>query len=375
MFERQCVNFSNYCQSYDAFQFGNLLSYDLAAQNGAFFQSSGLPEPLAEGLFVEPNFAPAYASLQNSLLTAGVINNNDWTMGPELFLAPVQRDSITDVASQQITGLNQTSESHTDNSIHEGTQQAPVDVTSKSLDAKNTTRKKGERRAFATRGPHGFPLEDHLRIKNFIESYQQTHKITEEQLTNRIWASERKRQDDFWDQVAKLVPSRTRAAVMRHCRRHFYPFGRRGVWTQEEDMELKAAVEKHGRSWTKVGQEINRHPDDARDRYRNYLTVTGNKEGRWTEEDVRQFNEAMAACEAEMRADYHTKTGLDDAGMPREMFLNADIVSQKMGYTRKRVQVQYRMRVMREAEEAKKKRDMAVAAAGVAGTDQDPNTV
>lgn len=229
------------------------------------------------------------------------------------------------------------------------TESVPSSVQAASKQARTRrTPKQSRPKAPATRGVNGFRPEDSACLAKFMEAYQETHRLTKEQLVERIWASERKSRDDFWNQVHLVLPSRTRAAVIKHCRRQFHVHGRRGVWTKDEDSALQAAVEKHGKCWKKVGAEIDRRPDDARDRYRNYISVPAHKTGRWTAEENRLLQQAMLDCEMEGRAEHHRTTGLSDEGIDAKVFLNADIIAAKMGHVRTRLQVQDQMSRLRK---------------------------
>lgn len=326
---------------------------------------------------MEPTFAPAYGPLQDSLLNAGGIGN-DWMMTSNyLGLANAQQNSITSEASEGLSRVNQASESHPGNSLQAAITESPATVFSKgSKVKKRTSRKakststKAERKTPATRGKHGFTEDERRRLVEYMENHQKEHNLTREQLVQHIWAVGQDTKA-FWEQATALVRPRTIEAVKRHCRRQFHPYEKRGHFTEEEKAELQEAVNKYGRSWVKIGKAINRHPDDARAGFRDFLKEgTDNKYGRWNEEDDRELGDAMAACEAEMRADYRTRTGQSDAGLPRNMFLNADIIASKLNFARKRIQVFYRIKKFKK-EEAQTKESQSAVATVVGGNDQN----
>lgn len=103
-------------------------------------------------------------------------------------------------------------------------------------------------------------------------------------------------------ELHESFPYRTRMSTMRVCRRRFHNFPARGTWTQSEDESLKQAVSEKGRSWTAVGEMINRFPEDCRDRYRNYHVNAHNRNREsWTEAEILNLCRAVHECMAKMR--------------------------------------------------------------------------
>ena len=201
------------------------------------------------------------------------------------------------------------------------------------------------RRPRAVRGEHGYSVEETESLRKFLMQYAEAHSLSWEQMVDRMATIERKpAPGGLWDQVAAVLPLRSKDSVVRHCRRQFHPYGQRGSWTKEEDEQLEEAVEKYGRRWAKVGKIINRHPNHARDRYRDYVAAKGFKTGRWSAWEVRQLRLAVVASEAEQRAKYCERHGpLSDLSRPPSQFISASQVAMKLGSTRSRVQVQTKL--------------------------------
>lgn len=171
-----------------------------------------------------------------------------------------------------------------------------------------------------------FTKEENDKLQQFMESYMKMHNLNKRQLCERVWASERKK-DNFWDSVSKVLHDRSRASVYKHVRRAYHVFHVRGKWAPEEDEELRRLVETKGAQWKQIGQELGRMPEDCRDRWRNYVKC-GNKraQNKWTlqeEEKLREVvNELMAA---DPNAD-----------------VNWTVVSEKMDGVRSRIQCRYK---------------------------------
>ncbi|RAL62060.1 hypothetical protein DID88_002547 [Monilinia fructigena] len=77
----------------------------------------------------------------------------------------------------------------------------------------------------------------------------------------------------------------------------------RGVWTTEQDEELMQLFNKMPKKWTLIGAELNRLPDDCRDRWRNYLSVTNLELGPWKLEEEHQLKDSVKKCIELIRED------------------------------------------------------------------------
>ncbi|KAI4151443.1 MAG: hypothetical protein L6R39_002041 [Caloplaca ligustica] len=152
------------------------------------------------------------------------------------------------------------------------------------------------------------------------------------------------------------VPYRTRQSVIRFCRRHFHNFSARGSWTEADDKLLADAIAKKGTAWKAVGEMIHRFPEDCRDRYRNYLVnrEKRNTEG-WSIGEIRNLVKAVDFCmrllrEQRVQAREEKYEGHDlpesepesDQEVQDMKLINWQVVSDRMGGTRSRLQCSYK---------------------------------
>ncbi|MCJ1441087.1 MAG: hypothetical protein MMC23_001573 [Stictis urceolatum] len=101
----------------------------------------------------------------------------------------------------------------------------------------------------------------------------------------------------FWSDMQEWVPRRPRVALQKFCRRKFHNYEFRGTWTPQEDQQIRRLVAEHGSSWVKIGKEMERLPEDVRDRYRNYVATGPNMEKkRWPNFDVLALRTAVGDC-------------------------------------------------------------------------------
>lgn len=122
-------------------------------------------------------------------------------------------------------------------------------------------------------------------------------------------------------------------------RKKFHNFVARGTWTPEQDAELAALIQAHGTKWSKIGSKINRHPEDLRDRYRNYIVCGANqRKDAWDEgEEARLTQYIMESMQVidELRVNEPTRAILQKS---YEELIDWQDISERMDRTRSRLQ-------------------------------------
>ena len=179
-----------------------------------------------------------------------------------------------------------------------GKQATPHREQSKSLSLKQT-------------GPYS--EREIMKIEDYRDEYLVAENIDGYQFNEMIHApvlgNSRVRQ--MWSEIRNVLPNRDAKQLTKFCRRRFHNFHARGVWTPEEDEQLAAAVEEKGKSWKAVGELIERHPEDCRDRWRNYLVNAENRNHeQWTESEVRNLAMAIDECVHLLRYDRKVRKAL-----------------------------------------------------------------
>lgn len=220
-----------------------------------------------------------------------------------------------------------------------------------------------------------FDASEEQALEHFIKDYQAIKNLSRRQICERIWSNER-RKDDFWTNICKVLPYRTRSSIYKHVRRKYHIFEQRGKWTPEEDQELASlCVEKEGQ-WSEIGKALGRMPEDCRDRWRNYVKCGNNRaSNKWSLEEEERLKQVIAeimeasAVDAtsndDPQADTSGKPGDDDAerfriilgasdpdqitklnkkkkGTGSKDSINWTVVSERMGGSRSRIQCRYK---------------------------------
>ncbi|RYP07670.1 hypothetical protein DL765_009059 [Monosporascus sp. GIB2] len=190
-------------------------------------------------------------------------------------------------------------------------------------------------------------------INEAVDRWRKDHNMEQSEINALIQGNPKEvNSSDFWDAVVATCPNRKRQKVINQCRRRYHNFVARGTWTPEQDEELTEAYNKYGSKYTLIGKEINRHPEDVRDRIRNYI-VCGDKRrtDAWTQEE--QDNLATIVAEAIDHIKDHQAQG-HNRDVPTEDLIDWQLVSQRMGRTRSRLQCISKWKLLKTQVEGKR---------------------
>lgn len=206
-----------------------------------------------------------------------------------------------------------------------------------------------------------FDAYEEAALDQFIADYESIKKFTRKQTCERIWTNGR-RKDDFWINICKVLPYRTRSSIYKHVRRRYHIFDQRGKWTPQEDQQLaKLCVDKEGQ-WSAIGKIMKRMPEDCRDRWRNYIKCGNNRvSNKWSLEEESMLKRVIATMLEETDT-YYERKDKDSINSNREGdiqsqnsnrkpnstkptfkdVINWTVVSERMGGTRSRIQCRYK---------------------------------
>ncbi|KAF5613434.1 uncharacterized protein FSUBG_642 [Fusarium subglutinans] len=196
-----------------------------------------------------------------------------------------------------------------------------------------------------------FTDEELGRIAQAVEGYRVERNMEQHELNAMIHAPGGTTAGDehaaLWARIFATCPDRHRQKIINITRKKFHNFVARGTWTSEQDAELRDLIEANGTKWSKIAGIINRHPEDLRDRYRNYI-ICGDSQRKdtWDEEEegnlTQYVMEAMAAID-ELRIIQPTRELLKK---PYEELIDWQNISERMGRTRSRLQCITKWRAM-----------------------------
>ncbi|KAI1489852.1 hypothetical protein F5X96DRAFT_585383 [Biscogniauxia mediterranea] len=184
--------------------------------------------------------------------TAGKIDNNA-TAGPS--------SSSTNRKQKKISAMLKASEENSD-SEHS--------TSHRSRSARKSPQKSEVNREGKKTGP--FTDAEIRDINRTVERWREDHQMSQVEVNDLIQSHPRDvNSRELWDCITATCPGRPRQKVINLCRRKFHNFVARGAWTEEQHEELTQLVALHGEKHSLIGKMINRHPEDVRDRIRNYV--------------------------------------------------------------------------------------------------------
>ncbi|KAM0525675.1 hypothetical protein ACHAPE_000386 [Trichoderma viride] len=197
-------------------------------------------------------------------------------------------------------------------------------------------------------------------INQAIETFRNEYGLTQVQVNEMIQApggttagSDHAR---LWYRLFEACPDRKRQKVINVARKKFHNFVARGKWTPDQDAELSALIDVNGTAWSRIAAIINRHPEDVRDRYRNYIVCGANqRRDVWNEEEEARLTEyvkeAMEVID-ELRRDAPGTILLQKT---YEELIDWQNISEKMERTRSRLQCITKWKAMQARISGKKK--------------------
>lgn len=201
-------------------------------------------------------------------------------------------------------------------------------------------------------------------IKMEMQKYREMHDITEYDL-NQMIQDKAHSVTELWNEVGAALPDRPRQSILKVCRRRFHNYGVRGKWTDEDDRDLEDLNEQYPKRWKQIAQIMNRHPEDIRDRWRNYVVCGDNqKKSVWTEEEENNLRNVIAECVQAVRelkaAELANNPNMEPNTRPDIELIDWQIVSQKLGHTRSRLQCMTKWKQLVELEKTDDEEDKGV---------------
>ncbi|UKZ50072.1 hypothetical protein TrVGV298_004328 [Trichoderma virens] len=197
-------------------------------------------------------------------------------------------------------------------------------------------------------------------ISRVIEQFRDEYGMTQAEVNQIIQAPGGTTAGDaharLWYRLFEVCPDRKRQKVINVARKKYHNFVARGTWTPEQDEELSQLIAVHGNKWSEIASLINRHPEDVRDRFRNYIVCGPNqRKDVWDEEEeqllVQVVEEAMEVIE-EIRKEDPTRPIYQKNV---EDIIDWQDISKSMGRKRSRLQCITKWKAMQNRLSGKKK--------------------
>lgn len=219
--------------------------------------------------------------------------------------------------------------------------------------ASTTSARVRKRKAPAISGP--FSMEELRTLDLAVKECRDRLEITQQEINERIQTTTGNPEDRqaMWNMICEKFPDRDRQAVLKCTRRKYHNFGIRGVWSEEDTQQLAELYEVHGKAWKKIGEIMSRHPEDVRDKVRNYL-VCGDKQvvnQTWSEDEEKALREAIhnyLESVRQMQEERAAKGFEDELPENNEELLDWGRISEKLGHKRSRLQCLQKWRLLQK---------------------------
>ena len=191
------------------------------------------------------------------------------------------------------------------------------------------------------------------KIDTFRDSYCKANRMTFERFNHLIQSKLRYDADAriLFDDLHETLPYRPPLSLQKFVRRRFHNHVNTGFWTAEEDELLRQAVEEKGKSWKIIGEIIDRGPNACRDRWRDHIYNSENRNReQWTEDEVLDLGKAVRGCLKAMKRERQQVEGEEQESNASEVdedseqetkdmdVVNWQAVSDRMGGSRSRKQ-------------------------------------
>ena len=204
----------------------------------------------------------------------------------------------------------------------------------------------------APRGSGSLTKDQLAKLEEFKAEYCSKHDLDERAFADKIQenANNNRELGSFWTSIVKLVgwPPKRRPALQKAVRRIYHNY-RRERWTACEDARLAHLHETLGPQWRRIADELERMPEDVRDRFRNHVKGRGVYEkNEWSTGEVAALLRAVSECAARrIEAEMRQAQEMDEAWAGWEPDLGKLViwgtVSDRMGGTRSRLQCRDKM--------------------------------
>ncbi|KAJ2905007.1 multidrug resistance-associated protein [Zalerion maritima] len=185
-----------------------------------------------------------------------------------------------------------------------------------------------------------FTDEEKAAFARVVETHRVNNYLTQFEVNQLV--QDRPNDSDnhvrLWNAIIDAVRFRNKKKLVKYGRKNFHNFVARGKWTEDQDEELRRMTQKHGEGkWTVIAQEINRHPEDVRDRWRDYISCGRNRNvNAWSPEEETELIDNVVAALRKIQATMNKKGSISTGSIAK--LLDWRGISTAIGGKRSRAQ-------------------------------------
>jgi hypothetical protein len=193
-------------------------------------------------------------------------------------------------------------------------------------------------------------------IDRAVNAFRDDHGLVQEAVNDMIQSKNPKHGSkevkELWTRIREAVPDQGSQKVVDLCRRIYHNFVARGRWTPDQDEELRYMVGRYGKAWSKIGELINRHQQDCRIRWRDYVQYGDMKRtSNWDQEEESELmtylQEGLQMVQGLRREERRNDPLL--AARSDEELIDWNVISKSMGGRRSAHQCREKYKRWRDA--------------------------
>jgi hypothetical protein len=109
-------------------------------------------------------------------------------------------------------------------------------------------------------------------IKSILQ-YAYSNKLSFEELKEKLLSKQKKSKIHIWPSICKVLPDRPIKSISDLIHRLLSPENYKGVWSESEIQKLLHLYNIHGSRWKIISEELQRHPENVRDKWKNLFKI------------------------------------------------------------------------------------------------------
>lgn len=187
----------------------------------------------------------------------------------------------------------------------------------------------------------GFDEDAIQIISEAMENFGRHKDLDSVALNNLVQQSTREGGEiatEMWNEIWSQVPDLDKKHVQQFCRRKYHNYIL-GPWSEEQDEELRFAFSRCPNKWTVISSMINRFPEHARLRYRDYIACgTTKKKDVWSLEEEDRLRAVYKDYIEKIREEKAKSQDSALLAASDESLIDWNAISVAMGRTRSRIQ-------------------------------------
>ncbi len=111
-----------------------------------------------------------------------------------------------------------------------------------------------------------------ILIKSILQ-YAYSNQLSFNELKEKLLHKQKKTKKYIWPTICKSLPDRPVKSISDFIHRLLSPQNYKGVWSESEIQKLLYLYNIHGSKWKLISEELNRHPENVRDKWKNLFKI------------------------------------------------------------------------------------------------------